>query len=215
MIDEERLERQFAFIREIDREKFIIRQTYLTGAKRQENDAEHAWHLAVMALLLGGYANEKIDLLKTVSMVLIHDLVEIDAGDTYAYAGVSHEAQHEKEAKGADRIFGLLPPDQGQAFRALWEEFEEGETPEAKFAHTLDNLQPMMQNDMTGGQMWQERGIALSQVLRRNARTADGSAVLWDYAKSRFLVPHVGKELKADTELPAAAEAPAGTDGAK
>ena len=191
MTDEERLERQFAFIREIDREKFIIRQTYLTGAKRQENDAEHAWHLAVMALLLGGYANEKIDLLKTVSMVLIHDLVEIDAGDTYAYAGVSHEAQHEKEAKGADRIFGLLPPDQGEAFRALWEEFEAQETAESKFARTMDNIQPIMLNAATDGKAWEEHDVHIEQILNRNRNTAKGSEAIWEYAKEEFLRPNL------------------------
>lgn len=200
-MDEERLRRQFAFLEEIDREKFITRQTYLTGAARLENDAEHAWHIAVMAALLAEYANEPVDTGKVMLMLLIHDLVEIDAGDTWAYAGVPKEAQHEKEARGADRLFGLLPDDQGRALRALWDEFEAGETAEAKFAHTLDNLQPMMQNHMTGGQMWREKGVALSQVKRRNARTADGSEALWAYAKKNFLAPHVGKELKDDGGL--------------
>lgn len=195
---DERLEKQFDFIREIDKEKFIVRQTYLTGAARQENDAEHAWHIAVMALLLAEHANEKVDVLKVVAMLLIHDLVEIDAGDTYAYANVPKEAQHEKEARGADRLFGLLPEDQGQKLRALWDEFEAAETAEARFAHTMDNLQSMMQNHMTGGAMWKERGIALSQVLRRNARTAEGSEALWDYAKKTFLAPHLGRELRDD-----------------
>lgn len=197
-MDEERLQKQFGFLREIDKEKFITRQTYLTGARRQENDAEHAWHIAVMAVLLSEYANEPVDVLHVVSMLLIHDLVEIDAGDTYAYAGVPADEQHEKEARGADRIFGLLPADQAAKLRALWDEFEAGETAEARFAHTLDNLQPMMQNHMTGGQMWRERGIALSQVLRRNAKTAGGSEALWDYAQAHFLAPHLGKELKDD-----------------
>lgn len=200
-MDEERLRRQFAFLEEIDREKFITRQTYLTGAARLENDAEHAWHIAVMAALLAEYANEPVDAGKVMLMLLIHDLVEIDAGDTWAYAGVPKEAQHEKEARGADRLFGLLPDDQGRALRVLWDEFEAGETAEAKFAHTLDNLQPMMQNHMTGGRMWREKGVALSQVKRRNARTADGSETLWAYAKKNFLAPHVGKELKDDGGL--------------
>lgn len=194
-MDEKRLDAQFDFIREIDKEKFIGRETYLTDARRKENDAEHAWHMAVMTVLLAEYANEKIDVAKTMTMLLIHDLVEIDAGDTYAYAGVAREAQHAREAKGADRLFGLLPADQGEKLRALWEEFEEGETPEARFAHTMDNIQPMMQNDMTGGRAWKEHGIHLSQVLGRNARTADGSAVLWEYAFRHFVRPHVGKEL--------------------
>lgn len=194
-MDEKRLDAQFDFIREIDKEKFIGRETYLTDARRKENDAEHAWHMALMTVLLAEYANETIDVAKTMTMLLIHDLVEIDAGDTYAYAGVSHEEQHAREAKGADRIFGLLPADQGGKLRALWEEFEEGETPEARFAHTMDNIQPMMQNDMTGGRAWKEHGICLAQVLGRNARTADGSKTLWDYAFEHFVRPHVGKEL--------------------
>lgn len=194
-MDEKRLDAQFDFIREIDKEKFIGRETYLTDARRKENDAEHAWHMAIMTVLLAEYANEKIDVAKTMTMLLIHDLVEIDAGDTYAYAGVSREEQHAREAKGARRLFGLLPADQGEKLRALWEEFEEGETPEARFAHTMDNIQPMMQNDMTGGRAWKEHGIRLAQVLGRNARTADGSEVLWEYAFRNFVRPHVGKEL--------------------
>lgn len=128
----ERLDKQFAFFREIDKEKKIGRQTYLTGAERKENDAEHAWHMAIMTLLLSEYANEKIDVLKTVSMLLIHDLVEIDAGDTYAYDEAGKATQREREVKAADRIFSILPEEQGKALRALWEEFEARETPEAK-----------------------------------------------------------------------------------
>lgn len=198
---EERLTKQFAFLQEVEKEKNIIRQTYLT-AGRQENDAEHAWHLAVMAAVLSEYAEEKVDVLKVMTMVLIHDLVEIDAGDTWAYGNVPKAVQHEREARGADRLFGLLPEDQGQRFRALWDEFEAEETAEARFAHTLDNLQPMMQNHMTGGRMWKERGIALSQVLRRNARTARGSRALWAYGRSHFLAPHVGRELADDRDPP-------------
>lgn len=200
-MDEERLKRQFDFIREIDKEKRIVRETYLTGAARKETDAEHAWHMAVMTVLLAEYAEEKIDVLKTVTMLLIHDLVEIDAGDTYAYAGVSHEDQHRREAACADRLFAMLPGDQGRKFRALWEEFEEGETAEARFAHTMDNIQPMMLNDATGGRAWREHGIRLSQVLRRNARTKDGSSALWEYAFSRFIAPHIGRELADDREI--------------
>lgn len=196
--EEDRLARQFAFLAEIDKEKFITRQTYLTGAVRQENDAEHAWHLAMMAVLLSEYAGDAVDVLKVVTMVLIHDLAEIDAGDTWAYAGEPKAVQHEREARGAERLFGLLPEDQGKKLRALWDEFEAEETAEARFAHALDNLQPMMQNHMTGGQMWKERGVALSQVLARNARTPRGSEVLWNYARAHFLAPHVGRELADD-----------------
>lgn len=179
---EEKLDRLFDFFREIDKEKLVTRQTYVTGAVRMEDDAEHAWHMAVMTLLLSGYSNEKIDVLKTVSMLLIHDLVEIYAGDTYAYAGVSKEAQHEKEAESADRLFGMLP-EEGKKFRALWDEFERADTPEARFAHTMDNIQPMMLNDYTGGRAWKEHGVHLSQIMKRNEHTAEGSEILWDYAR--------------------------------
>lgn len=124
---EDRLEQQISFIREIDKEKQIGRQTYLTGGSRKENDAEHAWHIALMAILLSEYANEPIDLLRTVTMLLIHDLVEIDAGDTYAYDEAAKATEHDREARGADRIFGMLPREQGSALRALWEEFNAGE----------------------------------------------------------------------------------------
>ena len=172
---ENRLEQQVAFIREIDKEKRIGRQTYLTGAIRKENDAEHAWHIALMAILLAEHANEPIDVLKTVTMLLIHDLVEIDAGDTYAYDTAAKATEQEREAKGADRIFGMLPPDQGRAFRALWEEFNRGDTPEARFAHAMDNFQPVMLNAATDGKAWAEHGVRLSQILKRNQITPDGS----------------------------------------
>lgn len=194
----ERLDQQFAFLREIDREKKIVRQTYLADGSRKEGDAEHAWHLAIMTLLLSEYANEKIDVLKTVSMVLIHDLVEIDAGDTYAYDAAGAQTQRERELKAAERIFGLLPEDQGKKMRMLWDEFEGRETPEAKFARTMDCVQPTMLNDASKGKSWLEHGVHLGQVLGRNARTAEGSEVLWDYARTHFVEPHVGKELKAD-----------------
>ena len=159
-----RLEEQFAFLKEIDREKFIGRQTYLTDGKRKENDAEHAWHMAVMTILLSEYANEPIDVLRTVTMLLIHDLVEIDAGDTYAYDEEGKKTQHQREEAGADRIFGLLPEDQGKMLRELWDEFEAGITPEARFAHTMDNIQPTMLNAATEGKAWAERGIHLDQI---------------------------------------------------
>lgn len=190
-MDKERLEKQFAFCREIDKEKFIERQTYLTGAKRKENDAEHAWHMAIMTLLLSEYANEKIDVLKTISMLLIHDLVEIDAGDTYAYDENGKASQREREVAAADRIFRLLPKDQGDKLRSLWDEFEEGKTPEAEFAHTMDNIQPTMLNAATDGLAWEERGIHLSQILQRNSNTAAGSNALWEYSYQNFIQPNV------------------------
>ncbi len=192
----ERLRRQFDFLREIDREKEIGRQTYLASGSRKEGDAEHAWHLAIMTLLLGEYANEPIDVLKTVAMVLIHDLVEIDAGDTYAYDEAGLATQQARETAAAERIFGLLPADQGAKLRALWDEFEARETPEAKFARTMDCVQPLMLNDASGGRSWTEHGVALSQVLRRNARSGDGARAVWEYARETMLLPHVGRELK-------------------
>ncbi|WP_416327816.1 HD domain-containing protein [[Eubacterium] hominis] len=192
-MDKERLDQQIAFCKEIDKEKFIGRQTYLTGATRKENDAEHAWHMAIMTLLLSEYANEKIDVLKTISMLLIHDLVEIDAGDTYAYDEKAKLSQRERELKAADRIFSMLPKDQGTKLRSLWDEFEEGTSPEAEFAHTMDNIQPTMLNAATNGQAWKERGVHLSQILKRNSNTAAGSQTLWDYAYQNFIQPNVEK----------------------
>ena len=192
-MDKERLDQQIAFCKEIDKEKFIGRQTYLTGATRKENDAEHAWHMAIMTLLLSEYANEKIDVLKTISMLLIHDLVEIDAGDTYAYDEKAKLSQRERELKAADRIFSMLPKDQGTKLRSLWDEFEEGTSPEAEFEHTMDNIQPTMLNAATNGQAWKERGVHLSQILKRNSNTAAGSQTLWDYAYQNFIQPNVEK----------------------
>lgn len=186
-----RLEEQFAFLKEIDREKFIGRQTYLTDGKRKENDAEHAWHMAVMTILLSEYANEPIDVLRTVTMLLIHDLVEIDAGDTYAYDEEGKKTQRQREEAGADRIFGLLPEDQGKMLRELWDEFEAGITPEARFAHTMDNIQPTMLNAATEGKAWAERGIHLDQILNRNKNTADGSETLWKYSREKFIEPNI------------------------
>lgn len=190
-MEQTRLDQQFAFLREIDQEKEIVRQTYLASGNRKETDAEHAWHMALMTVLLGEYANEKIDILKTVTMLLIHDLVEIDAGDTYAYDEEAKKTQAQRELAGANRIFSILPPDQGAYLRSLWDEFEAGETPEAKFAHTMDNIQPAMLNAASGGRSWSERGVHLSQILKRNASTAKGSELLWDYARSNFIQPHV------------------------
>lgn len=189
----ERLRQQFSFLREIDQEKNIGRQTYLADGKRKENDAEHAWHMAVMTLLLSEYANEKIDVLKTISMLLIHDIVEIDAGDTYAYDEKAKGTQRERESKAAERIFGLLPEDQAQKMKDLWEEFEARETPEAKFARTMDCVQPTMLNDAAGGISWEEHGVKLSQILKRNEHTAKGSKQLWDYSLREFIEPNVTK----------------------
>ena len=192
-MDKTRIDRQFDFFREIDKEKFIGRQTYLTDAVRKENDAEHAWHMAIMTILLSEYSNEKIDVLKTVTMLLIHDLVEIDAGDTYAYDEEGKKTKRAREVAAADSIFGLLPEDQKERLRALWDEFEEGQTAEAKFAHGMDHIQPLMLNAATDGKSWEEHGIRLSQVLGRNQNTAEGSKTLWEYAYQKFITPNVEK----------------------
>ena len=188
--DSERLQRQIDFCRELDKEKFITRQTYLTDGNRKENDAEHAWHMAVMAIILSEYSNEPIDLLKTVTMILMHDVVEIDAGDTYAYDEQGKKTQREREENAANRLYGMLPDEQREKFRGLFEEFEARQTPEAKFARAMDNLQPLMLNAATGGKSWEERGIRISQVLQRNEITPNGAKALWDYAYDNFIAPY-------------------------
>ena len=190
-MEQERLDKQFAFIREIDKEKKIGRQTYISDASRKENDAEHAWHSAVMAVLLSDYANEKIDVLKTVTMILLHDVVEIDAGDTYPYDEEAKKTQRQREERAANRIYGLLPEDQKQELRGLWEEFEEAKTPEAKFARAMDHLQPLMLNDATNGKSWLEHCVNISQVLARNVHTEEGSKELWAYAKENWIEKNV------------------------
>ena len=189
----DRLKKQLEFCLEADKEKKIGRQTYISDGSRKENDAEHAWHMALMTLILSEYANEEIDVLRTISMILMHDIVEIDAGDTYAYDEEAKKSQKEREEKAADRIFAMLPDDQRQKFRELWEEFEAAETKEAKFARTMDNLQPLMLNNATDGRSWMERGVRISQILKRNERTPNGSEVLWDYAYENMLKPNVEK----------------------
>lgn len=175
----ERLEKQLRFIVEIDKVKNIFRQTYLADAGRKENDAEHSWHIALMAYLLQDYMEEPADVSKVMIMVLIHDLVEIDAGDTYAYDTAGAETKREREMAGADRIFGLLPEDQGQYFRELWEEFEAYETPEAKYAHLLDNFQPLLLNDAADGISWKEHQVRKSQIYKRNEKLGETSETIW------------------------------------
>jgi putative hydrolase of HD superfamily len=187
----ERLKKQLLFILQADAEKEIERRTLISSGKRFENDSEHAWHMALMAILLSEYANEKIDVLKTVSMILIHDIVEIDAGDTYCYDYELGKSQRERELKAADRIYALLPDDQAKKLRALWDEFEANETPEANFAHAMDCLQPTMLNNATGGVMWKKNSIKLSQVLKRNEYTEKGSKELWNYQLNELIMKNV------------------------
>ena len=186
-----RLEQQFQFILEIDKAKRISRQTYCTDGVTKENDAEHGWHAALMAILLSEYANEPIDVLKTVTMLLIHDIVEIDAGDTYAYDEEGIATQAKREQQAAQRIYGLLPEEQGNHLLNLWREFEAGETAEAKFAKVMDRVQPIMLNAATDGKAWQEHQVQLRKILNRNEKTAEGSTVLWEYALQKFILPNV------------------------
>ncbi len=195
-----RMDKQFEFIKEIDKEKEIFRQTYLSDASRKENDAEHAWHMAIMTYLLAEYSNEKIDVSKTMMMLLIHDIVEIDAGDTYAYDENGKKSQRQRELAAADRIFGILPEDQAEKMRSLWNEFENAETPEAKFARTMDNLQPMMLNAASDGKAWSEHEVVLSAILKRNTITPSGSEELWKYAENNWIKPNVDKgRIRDDT----------------
>ena len=180
----ERLGRQMAFLREIDKLKSVYRRTLLMDGSRFENDAEHSWHLAVMAVLLAEHANTRgLDLGKVIRMVLAHDLVEIDAGDTYVYDTSGNVGKVEREARAADRIFSLLPADQAAEFRSLWDEFETRETPEARFAAALDRVQPLLHNFATQGIVWRQHGITSERVAERNRHVADGSRVLWTYAE--------------------------------
>ncbi len=179
----ERLRRQIAFIVEVDKLKEIFRQTVLIQSRRAENSAEHSWHFALMIVVLAEHSNHQpLDVLRILKMVLIHDLVEIDAGDTFAYDTKLMADQHEREAKAATRIFGLLPPDQTAEFRALWDEFETGATPEARFAAACDRFHPMLLNCLTDGHAWQKHGVTLDRVLARNAHVAQGSQTIWEYA---------------------------------
>lgn len=178
----ERLARQIEFIAECDRLKEVFRQTLLTQSRRPENDAEHSWHLCLCVIVLAEHANARqLDVLRVLKMVILHDLVEIYAGDTFAYdtAGMAH--QHEREAVAADRIFGMLPEDQAHAFRALWDEFEERKTPEAAFAAAVDRFQPMLLNCRTQGGGWKKHGITHDRVVARNQHVINGSEALWGY----------------------------------
>ncbi len=177
---DERLKKQLDFSLEIDKEKNIFRQTHLSGHGRRENDAEHAWHMAIMAYLLREYANEDVDLVRVMLMCLIHDIVEIDAGDTYAFDSEGLKTQREREGRAKERLFGLLPADQGTELTALFEEFEAYETPEARYAHALDNLQPLLLNNSNDGGDWKEHGVTASTVYGRHRKTRLGSEKLFE-----------------------------------
>ncbi|KUO62774.1 MAG: hypothetical protein APF84_03770 [Gracilibacter sp. BRH_c7a] len=178
----DRLRKQIEFILEIDKLKQIFRQSRITDGTREENDAEHSWHLAMMAILLAEYANDSnINIQKVLKMILIHDIVEIDAGDTFIYDIEYNESKSQREQKAAKRIFGILPPDQEIEFRELWEEFEARNTSEAKFAAAMDRLQPSLLNFKTEGHTWKKFGIKYNRVLQKNEHINEGSQVLWGY----------------------------------
>lgn len=182
-MDKERFQKQLDFILEIDKEKNIFRQTHISGCKRQENDAEHGWHMAIMIYLLREYANDDFDVTKAMMMSLIHDIVEIDAGDTYAYDAEALKTQEKRENEAAERIFGLLPEEQRDELKGLFHEFEEGKTPEARFARVMDNFQPLLLNNSNGGKDWKTHGVNKTQVWNRQKKSEAGSKEIWEYTK--------------------------------
>lgn len=189
---EERLKKQLNFALEIDKEKNIYRQTHLSGHGRNENDAEHAWHMAVMAYLLREYANEEIDITKVMLMCLIHDIVEIEAGDTYAYDAENLKTQKAREDAAKEKLYSLLPEDQKREFTALFDEFEEYKTPEAKYAHAMDNLQPLILNDSNNGGDWKDHGVTAEQVYGRQRKTRLGSEKLFEVT-DQIIQKHIRK----------------------
>ena len=182
-MNRERFEKQLAFILEADKEKNILRQTHLSGNGRRENDAEHAWHMAMMIYLLKEYANETFDVTKAMMMALIHDIVEIDAGDTYAYDTQALKTQKEREERAAERIFGMLPDDQRDELRALFEEFEAGKSAEARFVKAMDNFQPLLLNNSNGGADWREHKVTRTKVVGRQRSSILGSEDIWKYTE--------------------------------
>jgi putative hydrolases of HD superfamily len=178
------LEKQIEFIKEIDKLKYIQRKTKLLNSDRNENDAEHSWHLAVMAVILSQHSNTKIDLLKVIKMVLIHDIVEIDAGDTFIYDTQKNHTNTEEELLAAKRIFGILPTEQAEELIAIWEEFEAGETNEAKFAKSMDRLEPLLQNTSNNGGTWREYNVDFETVYEKKKVIKNGSEVIWQYAEN-------------------------------
>lgn len=182
--DSERLRRQIDFVIEIDKLKNIYRQTHVLGEDRKENDAEHSWHIALMAFLLAEYSNQKVDVLKVMKMLLVHDIVEIDAGDTFCYDSEGYKTKADREEKAARRIFGILPQDQSEEFYGLWREFEDGITPEAGFADVLDRIQPLILNYTKDGISWKEHDVCRSQVENRYAKTSSSSKDLTQLALS-------------------------------
>ena len=182
-MDTEDLIRQVAFIKEIDKLKFIQRKTRLIGSNRHENDAEHSWHLAMMTLVLAQHADKPVDILKVLKMVLIHDLVEIDAGDTFIYDTEKNHTNTDQERLAAKRIFGILPDHQAEEFIAIWEEFELGTSDDAKFARAMDRFEPLLQNTSNNGGTWAEFNVTYEKVYQKKKVIKEGSASIWNYAE--------------------------------
>ena len=182
-MDTANLLNQIAFIKEIDKVKYIQRKTKLFNSDRNENDAEHSWHLALMAIVLAEHSDEPVDILKVVKMVLIHDIVEIDAGDTFIYDSQKNHSNTDEERLAANRIFGLLPKQQADELIAIWEEFEAGETKEAKFAKAMDRLEPLLQNTSNKGGTWKEFDVSYKKVYEKKSVIKEGSTTLWNYAE--------------------------------
>ena len=193
-----RLDQQVTFLLEADGLKQILRMTAILGGSRRENTAEHSWHLALFALVLAEHADEPVDVGRVIPMLLVHDLVEIDAGDTFAYDEAGYETKAERERAAADRLFGILPEGQGRDLRALWEEFEAGESPDARFATAVDRLQPLLLNHANDGGPWREHGISRERVVARNSPIGDGSSALWELARERIDEVHA-RGLLADS----------------
>lgn len=180
----ENLLKQVAFIKEIDKLKYIQRKTKLFNSDRNENDAEHSWHLAMMAIVLESHSDKTIDILKVLKMVLIHDIVEIDAGDTFIYDTVKNHTNTYEELLAAQRIFGLLPEEQAAEFIAIWQEFEDGKTDEAKFAKTMDRFEPLLQNTSNNGGTWAEFDVPYQKVYDKKVAIKEGSSTIWNYAEN-------------------------------
>lgn len=183
-MEENRLKRQIDFIMEVDRMKSVYRRTLLVDRSRRETDAEHSWHFALMALLLAEYAGPDVKPDRVIRMALVHDLVEIYAGDTFAYDGDGKKTQHAREQQAADRLFSRLPADQGSQLRALWEEFDAMETPDARFAAAIDRLQPFLNNCLTEGHTWKEGDVTSDQVRERLSVAQDAAPALWELSDS-------------------------------
>ncbi len=182
----DRLRDQVRFILEIDKLKGVLRRTYLVDGTRRENSAEHSWHVAVMATVLAEHANEPVDAGRVARMLLVHDIVEVDAGDTFVYDTAGAESKAERERAAADRVFGLLPSDQRAELRSLWEEFEAVSSPDARFAAALDRMMPVLHNIHTGGRAWRENSVTADMVISRNSRMAEGSVALWEYLRGEI-----------------------------